>query len=55
MGIRFSVSDRFMACRAIYLLDMKGKVVMNRNYRGDIENNVYIHQSQQCLHSGNYE
>eukprot|EP00090_Calanus_glacialis_P021084 TRINITY_DN3252_c0_g1_i1.p1 TRINITY_DN3252_c0_g1~~TRINITY_DN3252_c0_g1_i1.p1 ORF type:complete len:423 (-),score=172.24 TRINITY_DN3252_c0_g1_i1:474-1742(-) len=29
-----------MACSAIYFLDMKGKVLMNRNYRGDIENNV---------------
>ena len=29
-----------MACSAIYFLDMKGKVLVNRNYRGDIENNV---------------
>ena len=26
-----------MACRAIYFIDMMGKVLMNRNYRGDIE------------------
>ena len=35
----FTVSD-IMACSAIYFLDMKGKVLMNRNYRGDIENTV---------------
>jgi len=29
-----------MACSAIYILDMKGKVLLSRNYRGDIENNV---------------
>jgi len=29
-----------MACSAIYFLDMKGKVLMYRNYRGDIENTV---------------
>jgi len=29
-----------MACSAIYILDMKGKVLMSRNYRGDIENSV---------------
>ena len=29
-----------MACSAIYFLDMKGKVLMSRNYRGDIENTV---------------
>ena len=29
-----------MACSAIYFLDMKGKVLMCRNYRGDIENTV---------------
>ena len=29
-----------MACSAIYFLDMKGKVLIYRNYRGDIENSV---------------
>ena len=29
-----------MACSAIYFLDNKGKVLINRNYRGDIEGNV---------------
>jgi len=29
-----------MACSAIYFLDMKGKVLINRNYRGDIDNTV---------------
>ena len=29
-----------MACSAICFLDMKGKVLMCRNYRGDIENTV---------------
>jgi AP-1 complex subunit mu len=29
-----------MACSAIYILDMKGKVLLYRNYRGDIENSV---------------
>ena len=29
-----------MACSAIYFLDMKGKVLLHRNYRGDIENTV---------------
>eukprot|EP00096_Caligus_rogercresseyi_P011988 TRINITY_DN4893_c0_g1_i1.p1 TRINITY_DN4893_c0_g1~~TRINITY_DN4893_c0_g1_i1.p1 ORF type:complete len:437 (+),score=147.48 TRINITY_DN4893_c0_g1_i1:41-1312(+) len=29
-----------MVLSAIYILDMKGKVLINRNYRGDIENNV---------------
>lgn len=29
-----------MACSAIYFLDMKGKVLVGRNYRGDIENTV---------------
>ena len=27
-----------MACSAIYFLDNKGKVLISRNYRGDIEN-----------------
>ena len=29
-----------MACSAIYFLDMKGKVLISRNYRGDIETSV---------------
>ena len=29
-----------MVLSAIYILDMKGKVLINRNYRGDIENTV---------------
>lgn len=29
-----------MVLSAIYILDMKGKVLINRNYRGDIESNV---------------
>eukprot|EP00095_Tigriopus_kingsejongensis_P002599 maker-scaffold632_size121914-snap-gene-0.20 protein:Tk02599 transcript:maker-scaffold632_size121914-snap-gene-0.20-mRNA-1 annotation:"ap-1 complex subunit mu-1" len=29
-----------MVLSAIYILDMKGKVLISRNYRGDIENNV---------------
>ena len=29
-----------MTLSAIYLLDMKGKVLVSRNYRGDIENNL---------------
>ena len=29
-----------MACSAIYFLDNKGKVLISRNYRGDIENSV---------------
>ena len=29
-----------MACSAIYFLDMKGKVLISRNYRGDIDNSV---------------
>ena len=32
--------SEIMACSAIYFLDMKGKVLVNRNYRGDIENTV---------------
>ena len=29
-----------MACSAIYFLDSKGKVLLCRNYRGDIDNTV---------------
>ena len=29
-----------MACSAIYFLDNKGKVLLCRNYRGDIDNTV---------------
>ena len=29
-----------MACSAIYFLDNKGKVLISRNYRGDIENSA---------------
>ena len=29
-----------MVLSGIYILDMKGKVLINRNYRGDIENTV---------------
>lgn len=29
-----------MVLSAVYILDMKGKVLISRNYRGDIENNV---------------
>jgi len=29
-----------MTLSAIYLLDMKGKVLVSRNYRGDIESNL---------------
>ena len=29
-----------MACSAIYFLDSKGKVLISRNYRGDIETSV---------------
>ena len=29
-----------MACSAFYFLDNKGKVLLNRNYRGDIDNSV---------------
>ena len=29
-----------MVLSGIYILDMKGKVLISRNYRGDIENNV---------------
>ena len=29
-----------MACSAIYFLDMKGKVLLHRNYRGDIDGTV---------------
>ncbi len=29
-----------MVLSAIYILDAKGKVLINRNYRGDIENTV---------------
>ena len=29
-----------MVLSAIYILDMKGKVLISRNYRGDIENTV---------------
>ena len=29
-----------MVLSAIYILDMKGKVLISRNYRGDIENSV---------------
>jgi len=29
-----------MACSAIYFLDSKGKVLISRNYRGDIDNSV---------------
>jgi AP-1 complex subunit mu len=29
-----------MACHAIYFLDLKGKVILNRNYRGDLPPNV---------------
>ena len=32
--------DKKMACSAIYFLDNKGKVLISRNYRGDIENSV---------------
>ena len=31
---------RKMACSAIYFLDMKGKVLLHRNYRGDIDGTV---------------
>ena len=31
---------RTMACSAIYFLDMKGKVLLHRNYRGDIDGTV---------------
>jgi len=29
-----------MACQAIYVLDRKGKVIIMRNYRGDLPNNI---------------
>jgi len=29
-----------MACHAIYILDLKGKVVLSRNYRGDLPQNI---------------
>ena len=29
-----------MVLSAIYILDMKGKVLINRNYRGDVENSM---------------
>jgi AP-1 complex subunit mu len=29
-----------MVLSGIFILDMKGKVLISRNYRGDIENNV---------------
>ena len=29
-----------MVLSGIYILDMKGKVLISRNYRGDIENNI---------------
>ncbi|KAI6232941.1 AP-1 complex subunit mu-1-I [Aphelenchoides fujianensis] len=29
-----------MACSAIFVLDLKGKVIISRNYRGDIDMNV---------------
>uniref|UniRef100_A0A1I7SA74 MHD domain-containing protein n=1 Tax=Bursaphelenchus xylophilus TaxID=6326 RepID=A0A1I7SA74_BURXY len=29
-----------MACSAIFILDLKGKVIISRNYRGDIDMNV---------------
>lgn len=29
-----------MVLSAIYILDVKGKVLISRNYRGDIDNNV---------------
>lgn len=29
-----------MACHAIYILDLKGKVIISRNYRGDLPSNV---------------
>ena len=31
---------QIMACSAIYFLDNKGKVLLCRNYRGDIDNSV---------------
>ena len=41
-----------MACSAIYFLDMKGKVLLHRNYRGDIENTVidkFIGKNSLCF------
>ena len=41
-----------MACSAIYFLDNKGKVLISRNYRGDIENSVidkFIGESITCM------
>jgi len=29
-----------MACQALYVLDRKGKVIIMRNYRGDLPNNI---------------
>jgi AP-1 complex subunit mu len=29
-----------MSCSAIFILDLKGKVIISRNYRGDIDMNV---------------
>ena len=35
-----SIGSLTMACSAIYFLDSKGKVLLCRNYRGDIDNTV---------------
>lgn len=29
-----------MSCSAVFILDLKGKVIISRNYRGDIDMNV---------------
>lgn len=29
-----------MAAHALYILDLKGKAIISRNYRGDLPNNV---------------
>ncbi len=38
--LKFPFKYLKMTLSAIYLLDMKGKVLVSRNYRGDIENNL---------------
>ena len=53
-----------MACSAIYFLDMKGKVLLTRNYRGGIDSSVikteectfaFIKHSNPSLHGGHHK
>jgi len=36
MGAGCSAARRRMSCSAVFILDAKGKIIINRNYRGDV-------------------